>query len=148
MLRPLGARWHGRHICRPYGARAEKGAGTLREPDPFSALLAFLCPLERGFDRIAQHVQHVNASGPLVLRRNQMPRRELGTGPLDHVVDRVLVGVPFLAVAPVFFRDLEALERCGFALLEAAQLFFFADLQPEFHGEVVGAVRVLMVSTG
>ena len=74
------------------------------------------------------------------------PRRERGRGAIDHVANRALVGVPFLAVAPVLLGDLEALEGDLFALPEAAELLLLADREPELgHHHAVAQERPLEI---
>src|SRR3954449_4215040 len=71
---------------------------------------------------VAQGAQDLDPGPALVLGLDQGPGRVGRAGPVDHVVDRVLVLVPLLAVAPVLGRDLEPLELDLLALLEAAEL--------------------------
>ena len=51
----------------------------------------------------------------------------------------MLVGIPFLPVAPVVLGDLEALETDLFSLLETAQLLVLADGEPELDQDDVVA---------
>ena len=67
----------------------------------------------------------------LVVGLDERPRRLARAGPLDHVVDRELVGIPAVAVAPVLVGQLPPLVGRRLALLEAAQLLVRGDVQPE-----------------
>src|SRR5687768_3668438 len=47
--------------------------------------------------------------------------------------------VPLLSVAPVFGRELEALEAHFLPLFKTPQLLISADLEPELHDHVAGS---------
>src|SRR5690349_8343104 len=79
--------------------------------------------------------EHLDAREALVFGLHQRPGRDLGARAVDHVADRALVGAPFLAVAPVVRRDLEALEGGPAASAEALELLALADLQPELDDD-------------
>src|SRR3954452_15908866 len=93
---------------------------------------------------VAQGAQDLDPRPALVLGLDQGPGRVGRAGPVDHVVDRVLVLVPLLAVAPVLGRDLEPLELDLLALLEAAELLVLADGEPELDHDDAGAVELLL----
>src|SRR5258708_21534169 len=76
-------------------------------------------------------LQYLDARIVLVLGFDQRPRCVLGAGAIDHVAYGLFVRVPFLAVAPIVRRDLEAFEGGLLARLEPSQLLGLADLQPE-----------------
>src|SRR5581483_9509301 len=59
---------------------------------------------------LAHRLDDPDAREELVVRRDEDPGGGLGARPGDHVVHGGLVGVPFVAVAPVLVRDLVALE--------------------------------------
>src|SRR4051812_172597 len=80
----------------------------------------------------------------LVVRLDEDPWRVRGARALDHVGGRHLVFVPFVAVAPILARDLEALEARLLALLEAAQLLLFRDLQPVLGDDGAVARELLL----
>lgn len=69
----------------------------------------------------------------LVVGFDQRPGRDVGAGPVDHVAYRNLVVIPFLPVSPVLAGDLEALESDFFPFLEALELLFPADGEPELE---------------
>ena len=79
----------------------------------------------------------------LVIRLHQGPRRFTRARALDHVAHGLLVGIPFLAVAPVFFRDLELLEGHLRALFKTAQLLVAAGLQPELDHDDAGRTELV-----
>src|SRR4051812_46332518 len=80
----------------------------------------------------------------LVIRLDEDPRRVRGARALDHVRGGDLVLVPFVAVAPILAGDLEALEARLLALLEAAQLLLFGDLQPVLRDDGPVARELLL----
>ena len=80
----------------------------------------------------------------LVVRRDQRPRCDLGAGAVNHVARRLLVGLPFAAVAPVLGRDLVAFVTDLLALLEALELFLRADLEPELDQHASVAHELLL----
>src|SRR6202044_2685497 len=86
---------------------------------------------DRAVDGVAERAEDLDPRVVLVLGRDERPGGDLRARAVDHVADGALVGVPFLAVAPVLLGDLEALERRPLALLEAAELLLLAHLQPE-----------------
>ena len=61
------------------------------------------------------------------------PRRVGRVRAVQHLVHRVSILRPFLAVAPILFRDFPLLERHFFAVSKPAQLFFFVDVDPELE---------------
>src|SRR3989338_8922485 len=103
-----------------------------------SGKLFFFLLFHRRFNLPAHGFQYLDAREVLVVGFHQRPRRDLGAGAIHHVAHGMLVFVPFLAVAPVLFGDLEALETDFFAFLEAFKLLFFTDGKPEFdHHDLV-----------
>ena len=61
-----------------------------------------------------------------------MPGSIFRTGLLEHFVHSVFILVPFIAVTPVFVRDLPLLLRGILPFCEAFQLGILVDLHPEF----------------
>src|SRR6185437_11439471 len=120
-----------------------------RAPPPAPARRASSL-LEPLLDRLDQRPQHLHPGEELVLRLDQRPGRDLGAGPVDHVARRPPVRVPLGAVAPVLFRDLEALERAPLALAEAAELLLLAHLEPELDEDeaVPGELLLEVVDLG
>src|SRR3989338_221641 len=112
-----------------------------------SGKLFFFLLFHRRFNLPAQGFQYLDAREVLVVGFHQRPRRDLGAGAIHHVAHGMLVFVPFLAVAPVLFGDLEALETDFFAFLEAFKLLFFTDGKPEFdqHDVVAYQLRLEVV---
>ena len=78
-------------------------------------------------------LDHLHARVALVVALHELPRRVRVLGPLEHVLDRLRVLRPLLAVAPVLVGDLPALQRVLLALLEALELLLVGDVQPELH---------------
>ena len=92
------------------------------------------------FQVAAADFQHFDARVAFIVCFDEVPRRLGRAGPLDHLADGLCVEIPFVAVAVVVLRDLVFLVGRLFALLEALQLFVFADLQPELDDR--GAVPI------
>ena len=88
----------------------------------------------------------------LLLSVDQHPWRGVDVGLLEHIVHRVHVEVPGLAVAPVVGGQLVALERVRAPLLEAAQLLLPGDVQPELDDDgapvVVEALELADLAVG
>ncbi|KPW34280.1 Uncharacterized protein ALO87_05618 [Pseudomonas syringae pv. apii] len=74
---------------------------------------------------------------------DQCPRCNLGAGAVHHVADSLTIIGPFLAVAPVVFGDLVALERDLFALLKTLQLGLLVNRQPELDHHHAGFGELL-----
>ena len=92
-----------------------------------------LSPRAEALMMSADRAQHLDPRPALVIGLDQRPRRNLGAGAVDHVAHGSAVVIPLVAVAPVVFGDLEALERNLLALLEALQLSGLVDRQPKLH---------------
>src|SRR5450631_2256859 len=88
--------------------------------------------IQRAFEPIDDRPQYLDSRVALVLGFDQCPRRDLGTGAIDHVADCDFVLIPLLAIAPVFGSNLEAFERRMLPRPEPPKLLRLADLQPEF----------------
>ena len=85
------------------------------------------------FDGDAEGLQYLYSRIIFVVCLDQGPWRHRGRGAIYHIANRNFVGIPLLAIAPIFLGDLELLERNGLALLEAPVLLILADCQPEFY---------------
>src|SRR5688572_29811225 len=92
---------------------------------------ARLTPLPIRFERLHDPLEDLGAGEPLAVRRDEEPGRGPGVGPLEHLVDRLLVLVPLLAVAPVVGADLPVLVGVLLALLEAPELLLFRDVEED-----------------
>ena len=68
---------------------------------------------------------------PLVVRRNDVPGRVLGTGSGKHVLEGLRVGVPVLSLLVVVLADLPVPGGVVEPPLETFQLLFSADMQKE-----------------
>ena len=82
---------------------------------------------------VSQRAQHLQPRVILVVAFDQGPGRVPGACGGDHVVHRLLVRLPLLAIAPVLVGQLPALVRQTLALLEAPQLFVLGDVHPVLH---------------
>src|SRR3989338_4263424 len=103
-----------------------------------SGKLFFFLLFHRRFNLPAHGFQYLDAREVFVVGFHQRPRRDFGAGAIHHVAHGMLVFVPFLAVAPVLFGDLETLEADLFARLETPELFILADGEPELdHHDIV-----------
>jgi hypothetical protein len=71
----------------------------------------------------------------------------VGTGPVDHFIDRRLILVPFFPVAVILFGNLPFFIRIIFTVFEAFKLFVFIDLKPELddYGSKIGQVFLHIV---
>src|SRR5450759_3611697 len=83
--------------------------------------------------RLHDSAHHLDAPVPLVVILDNGPRRAERACPEQHLFHRSLILVPLVAVAPVFGGQLPAFVRGDLALLEAAQLLIFADVNPELE---------------
>ena len=88
-----------------------------------------LQPLLQG---LAKGLDDLDTGVVLVIGLDQVPGGVFRAGTLDHVIDCSLVVLPALTVPVVFSGDFILLVARGLTLLEALQLFVFADMQPEF----------------
>src|SRR5271157_5572344 len=70
--------------------------------------------------------QTLHPGEPLEIAFDHGPGRDIGAGLDEHLLDGLGVGVPLLAVAPVFVGQLPALVGRLLALFEAAQLLVLA----------------------
>ena len=82
-------------------------------------LVLLLCLVDGCFQRIGQQLQRLDARIVFAVRFDDVPRRILGAGLLQHLVDGLLIGVPFLPIAPVLFGDFPLLVRVVLAVLKA-----------------------------
>src|SRR6476620_10226489 len=82
-------------------------------------------------DAFDHRLDHLHSRVALRVTLDQAPRsvRLVGTG--EHVLDRILVFAPLLAVAPVVVGQLPRLQRIALSSLEALQLLRFGDVEPE-----------------
>src|SRR5690606_39168110 len=71
-----------------------------------------------------------------------MPRRCGGAGMGNHIVQRLLVLGPSLAIAPVFVGQLVALERRALPGLKALELLLLTDRQPELHHDGASGLQL------
>ena len=69
-----------------------------------------------------------------------MPRRISRTSLLEHLIDRLLILIPFLTVSPVLIRDLPLFLRIVLTVIKPRKLCILVDLNPEFddHSSPVG----------
>ena len=88
------------------------------------------------FESLADGPQHLDPGKVLVVGLDQGPGRQSRGSPVHHVADRGDVLIPFFAISPILFGNLEALEFRILALLESPQLLVSTDLEPELddHG--------------
>ena len=70
-----------------------------------------------------------------------MPRSVGGTGLCDHLIDRCLIRIPFITVAPVLVRDLPLFFRCILSLIKTLKLRIFVNLHPEFDDHSTPVVK-------
>ena len=89
--------------------------------------------METPLERLVDGLERLYAGVFLVVALKQDPWRERRGSEAEHVVDRLLVLRVFVAVTPVFLRDLPNLGRIDLARLEAAQLLFWRDVDPELQ---------------
>ena len=99
--------------------------------------------LERLLQRQVDGAQHLDPCPAFVVGLHQRPGRDFGAGAVNHVADGRTVVVPLVAVAPVVFGDLEALERDFLTGLEAFQLGLLVDGQPELDHNHAGVAQLL-----
>ena len=95
-------------------------------------------------DPVDHDLQRLDTRILLVDGFQDVPRRELGRCLLDHLIDRGLVLVPLLAVAPVLIGDLPLLLRICLALLEALELRLLVDLDPELDDDCAPVGELLL----
>ena len=75
-------------------------------------------------------------SGPsLLLARHQRPGSELVIGSGEHLVDRCVVEIDLVPVAPVLVGEFPAPERVVASFLESPQLLLGADVEPELDDD-------------
>ena len=70
-----------------------------------------------------------------------MPRSIGGAGLLDHLIDRCLIRIPFVTVAPVLVCDLPLFFRCILSLIKTLKLRIFVNLHPEFDDHSAPVVK-------
>src|SRR5205085_12455351 len=80
-------------------------------------------------------LDHLHAGVALGVPLDQVPRRVLGVGALQHVLQRPDVMLSLLAVAPVLVGELPPLQRVLLAALEALELLGVGDVQPELDDD-------------
>ena len=83
--------------------------------------------------RLHNRFQHLDAREIFGISFYDRPRGIGSRGPHQHLIDCLLVCVPFFTVAPVFVRDFPLFCRSLHALLKAAFLLIFINMNPEFH---------------
>ena len=104
---------------------ARKSRGwPLRDTQPVSLYQGFLQLRDDRLHRLESRI-------PFVVCRDKIPRRIFAGSLLEHLVRRLVVLVPFLAVAPVFIADFPMLQRIGFAAFEAPELLVLGDVKVE-----------------
>ena len=79
---------------------------------------------------------------PLAVRRDEVPRRDVGRRLVQHVVEGVLVGVPELPLRQVAHGELPALGRVVIAGLEALTLLVLVDGEEELDDGGAGLDQV------
>ena len=84
-----------------------------------------------GLDAADDRLDHLDPPVALVLGRDHVPGGQRAVGQAQHVVDRLGVLGPLLAVAPVLLGQLPGLERVVPAAFEAAQLLLVREVHPE-----------------
>ena len=84
-----------------------------------------------GLDARDHRLHHLHPRVALALGLHQLPPRRLVVGARQHVLHRLEVLRPLLAVLPVVRRQLPASSADRLALLEAPQLLLLGDVQPE-----------------
>lgn len=62
-----------------------------------------------------------------------MPRSIGGAGLLDHLIDRCLIRIPFVTVAPVLVCDLPLFFRILHPVVEPPFLLILIDMEPELQ---------------
>ena len=82
---------------------------------------------------VAGRRQDLQPRRVLVIRFDDRPRGLTRAGPLDHVVDRLLVGAPLFAISPVFVGQLPSLVGEALAGPEAFELFVLGDVDSVLH---------------
>ena len=84
-------------------------------------------------ERAAHRLEHLNPSAPFVVRRNQMPGRQVRAGTRHHVLDCGFILRPLLAVAVIFGCKLVPLEGRLLAAGETRELRLGIDVQPKLE---------------
>src|SRR6185437_13416687 len=82
-------------------------------------------------DRRDHGLDHLDPGPPLAVAFDQRPRRVRRVGAVEHVLDRVLVLLALVPIAPVLVGELPLLERVGPPPLEPLELLLFGQVQPE-----------------
>src|SRR5580704_7955601 len=98
-------------------APVPRGPETTRCPHGNSS------PSKRILDGVPDRLEHANAPPLLVVRLDEVPRRDVGAGAVDHIANCALVSGPLLPVAPVVRGDLETFERSFLPRTEPRELF-------------------------
>ncbi len=94
----------------------------------------------------ADGADDVDAGPALVLGGDHVPPPGGVVGALEHVLDRFLVVLALLPVAPVLLGELPGLVRVGLARLEPAQLLLGGEVHPELDQDhALGGQRGLQV---
>ena len=96
------------------------------------------------FERLVDDAQRFDARVILVARFQDAPGGVGGRGQAEHVVHRGGVLRAFVAVAPVFGRDLPLLVGVGLAVVEASQLFVGIDRHPEFQQDRAPCLQLVL----
>src|SRR4051812_288894 len=110
------------------GAARSRPARSASRSELLEAALA-----QAGFHLLADDLEHPGPRPALVVTLDDVPAGALVVGLGGHVLDRLFVGGPLLAVAPVVRRQLPGLEGVLLAGLEALQLLALRHVHPELH---------------
>src|ERR1035437_1806111 len=102
-----------------------------RSPSPMQRISRLVRHL--GGQNFHQLREYLCSCPVLVVAFDECPWRGCGAGFYQHLLHRFFVSLPFLAIAPVFIRQLPRLVPDGFALLEAEKLFLARDVDPELR---------------
>src|SRR4051794_12670846 len=86
-------------------------------------------------DSLVQDLDDLHTGPFLLLTRHDVPWRELVVGAGEHLIDRLLVLLDLVAIAPVLVGELPATDGVLLPVLESAQLLLRTDLQPELDDD-------------
>ncbi|KAK4045152.1 hypothetical protein OUZ56_032560 [Daphnia magna] len=86
---------------------------------------------EGGGDLVGERLQNLDPREVFVVGFDDRPRGGRRVGVVEHFASGPLIGVPFVAIAPVLRRDLKAFEARMFPFLKAFELLGLAHREPE-----------------